>query len=363
MKKKRVTGVIMQYTHQLLTWGQNHMLPAKRDGVADFTTYVVPMDFNVYRATDCVCLTMHTQIDWIGQLALNLAGKFVMHVDGKHKLHHGAWVLVTVGTHTLEYEPKKKKIVHQFRPCVYMFCKQIETGESLQVAFAAADVISVTFFGVKLQPGIGCSDHGKGERQAWEVAFPDIRLMGCWPHVAWGLAYGKLLSKTHPLFDSVNTDFHLLHRAMSDGMWDVFVWALGNKWGDDDRELNALWHGRLCHPNNNWYLGFCDIPGSTPSQQAQESWHLHGIMSRLAGELRASTSYVLEVSLAKVMALDGALMPEMLNFEIPTAWIPQEMLHKALNIVRNQKTQVRMGCTCHDTRIQLHCVSARIRLY
>ena len=86
-------------------------------------------------------------------------------------------------------------------------------------------------------------------------------------------------------------------------------------------------------------------------------------MSRLAGELRASTSYVLEVSLAKVMALDGALMPEMLNFEVPTAWIPQEMLHKALNIVRNRTTQLRMGCTCHDTRIQLHCVSARIRLY
>ena len=48
------------------------------------------------------CLTGPKQIQWIGQL-LDMPHKFVLHADGKHKLHHGGWIMMTVGTHHITY--------------------------------------------------------------------------------------------------------------------------------------------------------------------------------------------------------------------------------------------------------------------
>ena len=56
---------------------------------------------------------MHVQIEWIDQLALLWAGKFVWHTDGKHKVHHGGWIITTVGSHTIELS-KMKNIAHVY---------------------------------------------------------------------------------------------------------------------------------------------------------------------------------------------------------------------------------------------------------
>jgi hypothetical protein len=45
----------------------------------------------------------------------------VLHIDGKHKLHHGKWILVTIGPHDLKFCKEENKIVHSYRQCVYMF--------------------------------------------------------------------------------------------------------------------------------------------------------------------------------------------------------------------------------------------------
>ena len=55
----------------------------------------------------------------------------MLHIDGKHKLHHGKWMLVTIGVTVLAYNKDKKKITHNFRPLVYMFVKQHESEESI----------------------------------------------------------------------------------------------------------------------------------------------------------------------------------------------------------------------------------------
>lgn len=341
LKQQGTAGVQLHTISDLLKWAWNHPLPESIDDVEPYVTYAVPMDHERYRETDCVVLTMHTQIDWIRQLALELAGKFTWHTDGKHKLHHGKWVLVTCGPHVVALSDKNSRIVHQYRPICYMFAKQIETAESIAVLYEACDLISLRYFGVKLRPAIGCADHGGGVRVAHEAHYAGVPLAGCWPHVAWGLSHGQLLKKSHPLFDDVNTQFHLLHKAHTEGMWNVLLAALGREWGDDDRELNSLWHGRLCSPNDNWYEGFHARGGSTPSQQAQESWHLHGVMARLQGELRASTEHVFEVSLVKVMKLDASLMANKLNLELPREWIAGETFQRALIIVKAQGTMVR----------------------
>ena len=53
----------------------------------------VPQD-NVY-ATTGVCLTGPMQIKWMEQLTLHNFS-FILHGDGKHKLHHGEWILDTM---------------------------------------------------------------------------------------------------------------------------------------------------------------------------------------------------------------------------------------------------------------------------
>ena len=232
--KGKTAGVIITCVHEMAQWVDKHLLPMKLEDVQPFTSYAIPVDFTLHTRTDCVVLTMHVQINWMGQLALNLPKKFVLHIDGTHGIHHGDWVLVTVGTHTLEHV--EGKLVHQFRPLCYMLCKQIETGQSLKVVWESLDLVCLRYFGVKLEPGVCCSDHGTGKRAAHDLHFgTDTLLAGCWPHVAWGLSYGNLLLQSHPLFDAVNKQFATLQRAQTVGMWDVFVQCLGEQWGDKVR--------------------------------------------------------------------------------------------------------------------------------
>ena len=163
------------------------------------------------------------------------------------------------------------------------------------------------FFGEVLLPGVGCADHGKGICKGFKHVYPEVPLMGCWPHIAWGFSYGKkgFLNKKHKLYQEAQNDFQELHTCSSEGMWDVCLQAVGDEWGDKDAECNTLWSERLSPPCNNWYIGYTQTPACTPSNQPQESWHNAGVMQPLADELRAATAYVLEVSLPKIMKLDG----------------------------------------------------------
>ena len=132
-KKKKTEGVELDDFIGLLRWAKVHALPSKPDDMTPFKTYAVPMDWTQYIGVEAVALTSHVQVGWIKCLVDN-PGVFVLHVDGKHKLHHGKGVLVTVGTHVLKMSEKtgrKQGITHSFRPLVYMFCKQHESADSI----------------------------------------------------------------------------------------------------------------------------------------------------------------------------------------------------------------------------------------
>ena len=176
-------------------------------------------------------------------------------------------------------------------------------GAAVDTALHAVDTLPPL-----LVPGVGCADHAPGVRSAFVSYFPDVKLMGCWPHVCWHYSHGKLLKKDHRLFDTIKAQLPELHECHTVGMFDVLVDCIGKLWTctPRDKQLDTLWNQILVEPNNQWHLGVTQVPGATPSQQPQESWHNGGVMQRIKSELKASTAYVLERSLASVMTLDGA---------------------------------------------------------
>ena len=84
----------------LQRWAEAHRLPARREDMVPFEIYAVPMEWTDFLTVEAVVLTSHVQVGWIQTLVDNPL-IYVLHVDGKHKLPHGKWILVTVGTHAL----------------------------------------------------------------------------------------------------------------------------------------------------------------------------------------------------------------------------------------------------------------------
>lgn len=89
--------------------------------------FYVELDMAAYGVEGAV-FTGTAQIKWIVQLAQpEMQRQFVIHADGKYKLHCGKWVLLTMGTHVLAAEKDRTKVVTSYRPLVYIFCKQQES--------------------------------------------------------------------------------------------------------------------------------------------------------------------------------------------------------------------------------------------
>ena len=131
IKKKKIAGVFLNTTAELQQWAALRQLPCDLDDVPAWTTMTLPSEWlqrpgNV----DAVMLTMHVQLSWIGQLT-EIPGRFTLHIDCKHKVHHGDWLLVTVGTHSIEFNYQLKKISHSFRPLLYVFVKQHQSTDSI----------------------------------------------------------------------------------------------------------------------------------------------------------------------------------------------------------------------------------------
>ena len=83
-----------------------------------------------------VPFTTLKSIDWLGQL-LTRGMKYALHCDGTRRLHHGVWMLITLGCTSLEWNYRKVKHVLSFRPLVYLFCKQQETVPAVEILVLA----------------------------------------------------------------------------------------------------------------------------------------------------------------------------------------------------------------------------------
>ena len=76
--------------------------------------FVIPLQASDFSVSG-ECFTGPQQIKWIGQLG-KMPFKFVLHIDGKYKLHHGKWILITIGAHILRWDAHHCRLVTSFRP-------------------------------------------------------------------------------------------------------------------------------------------------------------------------------------------------------------------------------------------------------
>eukprot|EP00873_Tetraselmis_striata_P008835 jgi/Tetstr1/429099/TSEL_019062.t1 len=54
--------------------------------------------------------------------------------DGTHKIHYGKWVLLTLGSHSIEYDMEKYNLVHNFRPISFCFAQEVD-GAAMTLMF------------------------------------------------------------------------------------------------------------------------------------------------------------------------------------------------------------------------------------
>ena len=198
-----------------------------------------------------------TQIGWIGQLGCSPT-RYMLHIDGKHKLHHGKWMLVSIGTHVLARDKGDKgKVTHSYRPLIYMFVKQEESRESVKLLCESLKFVALHFYGYVLKPGVIGMDHSSGFLGGCLDAFEDVgeyhtrilhvshpsasriasvshhsasritpRIEGianCYPHLKRKAAQGEYLSVNDPFFKTFLMLIDAIHLTHSEGMMRLFI--------------------------------------------------------------------------------------------------------------------------------------------
>ena len=353
VKKAKIAGVQIKSILELRQWAEQHELLDQFKDLIPFKTYAVPFAYDQWPTLECVILTSRTQVGWLQQLAC--MEKFVAHIDGKYKLHHGLWMLITIGTHEITFDVKTKQIRHSFRPLLYMFVKQQESADSVHLLLDSCSTVSIKYAGKPFKPTLGCADHGAGIMCGWGRGMPGVPLAGCYAHISWKLTHGKLLSKSHPKHEHICGDvFPNLRRCGTKECFHVMGEALYRVWGNADPALNSLWDATIYEGKANWFYGYDQkTPCAPPTNQCQENWHNIGVMQVLEDELLGSTETVLEVTLPKIMGLDGALMPEKLNFEIKASWLQLGMYKKAKYNIDHRAVRARR----RTARVRAACIS------
>ena len=295
-----------------------------------------------------VCLTGRQQVAWMGQLK-HRDHQFVLHADGKHKLHHGEWILITLGTHIVRWDAHNLTLSTSFVPLVYLFCKQHESIGACRMLVDALNVTTVKYYGGTLKPGATMSDHSDSFLDAFQTAFPDVAFGQCWPHIGRKWREGNWVTKKWEHFDSVGEQLLNIHLGHTPEQRDLMMHEYGKRWDawgeeartnktSDGQEMNVFWNEYCLPPWDNWSIGLFDCMLCTPSQQAQESWHKLILLGRIPNMFRGSTPHVFQEALPQLIRMDGLLASSVLNFDVPG--IPKKMIEKAIWYVSHQDTHV-----------------------
>ena len=301
----------------------------------------VPMDCAQYN-TEGLVFTGPVQLGWIKQ-CLARPHCFVLHVDGKHKLHHGGWVLMTVGTHYLRYDEKHNCLSASFAPLVYLMCKQIETGSvdalgSANMLVDALDFVAFRCFGEALQPGAGISDHCPAYFGAYKRAFPEMPFAQCWPHLAGKFRKGEYTKTTWKHFEDASRHIRLIHMAITEEARDLLTAQCGKAWDKWGHQMDMFWDSNCRPPWNCWSMTL-ECPLATPNNNPQESWHKELSTKKIPNMFRGSTESVFSVALPQLIEQDGLQKPSVLPYNVPM--LPLLMLEKALWYVVNKDTHVK----------------------
>ena len=265
----------------LLNFARKNALPANADALVDNKMYAVGKlaeRHTEFPETTAICLLGKTNVGWIKQL-VNLDYAWALHADGKHKLHHGRWILITFGTHCLHWNLQRKvcafvrismhtarccshsctfvcfplylscmlllvvacclqMYTHSFRPLIYMFAKNIETVESVKMAMFGLQVVATMYCGERLMPAVNISDHSDGLRSGmqyinvnWESGeqleeAEEMPHMSDWAHIAVHYAQGRLLPKSNPYYGACWHYLEAIHLAHSTEQMDLLICLL-----------------------------------------------------------------------------------------------------------------------------------------
>ena len=203
----------------LLNWMRDQALPPTVDEMDSDQLYAVSEVADIWNdmfpdVLGCGIVSKRC-IEFMGQL-IALGHAWALHGDGKHKLHHGRWVLTTFGTHSLVWDRACKTYRHSFRPLLYFFSREVESISAVRLAMVAMQISAVHFFGSRLKPAVTISDHSDGLRsgmhfanvdhlasQEEQDATPTTPHMSDWAHIATHYTQGKLVPKAHPYYDEV----------------------------------------------------------------------------------------------------------------------------------------------------------------
>jgi len=337
-KRAKTAGIQVETVHELRQWAYGHALPHRKEDLEPHKVYAVPIDYSSFPNIEAICLTSDRQIGWIMQLN-RCPVYYVFHIDGKHKLHHGKWMLITIGVHVLALS-LKKQIVHQFRPLVYQFVKQQESALGSAMLCTAVNTVSTMYGGQPLLPAVLTSDRSTGFRSGCLSVWSNAGWANCWPHLCTKLESGKAgVSKSHPMFEKLCGQFRSLRAAQSVAMFQRMVHELGKLPGWKDNKFNTLWNSYLLADEgwDHWFLGaFPKVPACIQNNNVIEIWHEHGVMNvlrNISGAMKGSTEFVLEHTMSALLTLDGVRMPELLNFSVPVEWIPVGVYEAARKIV------------------------------
>ena len=215
-----------------------------------------------------LCFTGPGQVQWMKQL-MELDNRWVLHGDGKHKLHHGCWILITLGTHHLRWDPHNLTLSVQFVPLIYLFCKQHESDGAILMLLDALIFVCMKYFKKKPVPGACMADHSDSFRNGYAKRFPGIQFGQCWPHIARKWGEGEWVSKTWEHFGEVAVQLYNIHLAKTAKMRDLLMMEYGELWDQwNMKGLRTFWNGYCVDGWDNWSVGPFNCAVCTPSQQA-----------------------------------------------------------------------------------------------
>ena len=325
-KRTLLAGLTCKTNHELLTFAKQFSIPASLSMLqaAPSTALVnavvptalyVPMDALSY-SVHGTCFTGKIQIGWIGQL-VGRPKHFVLHVDGKYKLHHLNFILLTLGTHFLRWDAHHQTLSTSFAPLIYLFCKEKETNGTADLLMDAANTVALKYYGQKLDPAAVMSDHSSPFRQSYERVWPDAQFGQCWPHIIRKVREGHdYCSKKWEHFEETIFMLQCIHLAHTDEMKGKLVELAGKLWDSWGKQMHKFWDSNLVHPWDCWSICDFDLPLCTPSNQVQESWHKQILKAKIPGMFKGSTESMIKVALPQLVRMDGYFMPTILSFDV-----------------------------------------------
>ena len=263
-----------------------------------------------------------------------MPGEWQVHIDGKSKLHHSKILLLTIGTHYLRYDHHNSTLSNSFAPLVYLFCKEGESDGAVQILIDALIATGRKYYNVKVRPGAGTSDHAPALRKAMETTWQDIEYGQCYPHLIRKFGEGEFFkgtgtTKTWEHFEATKSMIRDIHLAESTGMKYLIIKEVGKIWDKWGHQMDTFWDSNLTNPWDCWSICDMDTMISTCSNQVHESWHNQILKSRIPGMFKGSTESVITAALPRLIRLDGALIPDVLCFNVSPPSPSTLLTHKA----------------------------------